>query len=383
MVNDTLQQGGRRQTRAKRRRRVQLQESSDGFWPELCSRIDKGQVIPIVSNSVVNDQIFDIDGDGLLGIVSDDDDLTPRSKSIQEQLAGKWAQDLNFPMIGQNLMSKVALFHRVVESSDDLAAKENYLDWLKQFLLEIAQDDQDVDLDQLDEMWDDVGSYTFSDIARGLGYPKGLDGKGDSLQILAKMKLPIYITTSHHDFLEKAILDNKRTPKTQVCFWGEEPVNIDPQHRTDYDYRPTVENPLVYHIFGLEQYPTSMVLNEDDYLDFLSAISKDVDQQRPKIPVYLRKALTKNSLILLGYRLKDWDFRILFRGLINATPSSLRLFNLAIQLDPNHQDDSVSSEQIRKYLEKYFRDANFTVEWGTAHGFVEKMWTELDAWRRS
>ncbi|MEM7797916.1 MAG: SIR2 family protein [Chloroflexota bacterium] len=382
MVNDKLEQGGRRQTRAKRKRRVFLQESSTGFWPELCGRIEKGQVIPIISNSVINDQIFDIDGDGLIGVGPAVDGLAPFEQSIQEQLAGKWAKDINFPLLEGNLISRVAHFHRVVESSDDLAAKENYLDWLKQFLLEIAQDDGDVDLDEIDEMWDEVGNYTFSDVARGLGYPKRIEGKGDTLQLLAKMQLPIYITTSHHDFLQKAIIDNKRTPRTQICFWGEEPVTIAPEHRTDYDYRPTVENPLVYHIFGLEQYPTSMVLNEDDYLDFLSAISKDVDQQRPKIPIYLRKALTKNSLILLGYRLKDWDFRVLFRGLINATPSTLRLFNLAIQLDPRQQSQSVSAEQVRKYLEKYFSDSNFTVEWGNAHGFVERMWQELDAWRR-
>ena len=33
-------------------------------WPELCRRIDAGQVIPIISNSVFNDHIFDMDGDG-------------------------------------------------------------------------------------------------------------------------------------------------------------------------------------------------------------------------------------------------------------------------------------------------------------------------------
>ena len=158
---------------------------------------------------------------------------------------------------------------------------------------------------------------------------------------------------------------------------------IDESHRMDPEFTPSVENPLVYHLFGLEAYPESMVLNEDDYLDFLAAISKDANQTRQILPRYLRKALTQSSLILLGYKLRDWDFRVMFRGLINATPSSLRMFNLAIQLDPESTSNRVvSAEQVRNYLEKYFKGANFDVEWDTPHGFIDSLWEAWDEWRR-
>ena len=141
------------------------------------------------------------------------------------------------------------------------------------------------------------------------------------------------------------------------------------------------KNPFVYHLFGLEDYPKSMVLTEDDYLDFLAKISRDASQEKPIIPLYLRRALTQSSLILLGYRLRDWDFRVMFRGLINATPSSLRMFNLAIQLDPTHQEHAVSSEQIKNYLDNYFGSSNFTVEWSTSEGFMNRLWREWKRWR--
>ena len=159
----------------------------------------------------------------------------------------------------------------------------------------------------------------FPDIAAELNYPKAAEGKKDALELLAKLKLPIYITTSPFNFLERAIEANGRQPRTQVCFWSEEPAKYsDKSHKTDYDFNPTVENPLVYHVFGLEDYPESMVLNEDDFLDFLAAISKDDIQNKPLLPFYVRQAITQSSLMLLGYRLRDWEFRVMFRGLIDT-----------------------------------------------------------------
>lgn len=371
---------------AQNRKTAQQQEQVT-FWPELCRRIEAGQVIPIVGSSVFYEQIFDMDGDGVLGVGADSGE-TAAGLSLEEQLAYAWADGIGFPLNGRHQLAQVALYNRVVKSRDDREAKTSYLNWLKQALLFLAKDDPDVDPEMVAEKQGEVERSPFADIAVDLGYPRPVKGQPDALTHLARLNLPIYVTTSYFDFLERAILANGRTPRTQICFWSGNPAHYDDEsHRTAHQFQPTPENPLVYHLFGLEAYPESLVLSEDDYLDFLAALVQDsANQADARLPWYLRQALTQSSLLLLGYQLHNWDFRILFRGLINTMPSSLRNFNLAIQLNPEMQEWVVSAEDIRAYLKGYFevkeKQLNFTVEYGGTAAFVTKLWEAWDQWRR-
>ena len=375
----------RLKARAAKKRKMQQQQEQATFWPELCRRIDAGQVIPIVGSAVSYEQIFDIDGDGILGVSKGDSN--EYGWSIEEQLADVWAEEIGFPLKGRHKLARVALYNRVVKSSDDRGAKTAYIHWLKDVLLFLAKEDPNVDADTLKEQRGEMEQSSFADIAVELGYPHPSKGQADSLAQLAQLKLPIYVTTSNFDFLERAILANGRTPRTQVCFWSGEPIRyLDESHRTDYDFEPKAETPLVYHLFGLEDYPETLVLTEDDYLDFLAAIAQDAHQQQPLLPWYLRQALTQSSLLLLGYQPRDWDFRILFRGLINATPSGLRMINLAIQMNPDEQQWIVAAEDIKRYLQGYFEEKekqlNFTVVYDTTSDFVSRLWEAWDQWRR-
>ena len=62
----------------------------------------------------------------------------------------------------------------------------------------------------------------FSAIARELGYPRFKRATANPFRMLAEMPLPIYITTSHHEFLEFALAQtqNKR-PVSEIFYWGE------------------------------------------------------------------------------------------------------------------------------------------------------------------
>jgi len=368
-------------------RKMEQQQEQATFWPELCRRIDAGQVIPIISSSVFYEQIFDLDGDGLLG-VSEDDEEHERWLSLEEQLADAWAEGIGFPLNGRHQLAQVAMYNRVVKSRDDREAKVNYLSWLKKAFLFLAAEDPEVAPDAVEEQHGEIEQSSFADIAAELGYPRPVKGQSDALAQLARLNLPIYVTTSYFDFLERAILANGRTPRTQVCFWSGPPARYaDESHQTDHQFQPTPQNPLVYHLFGLETYPESLVLTEDDYLDFLATLVQDsANQADARVPWYLRQALTQSSLLLLGYQLHHWDFRILFRGLINTMPSGLRNFNLAIQLNPETQKWAIAPEEIKAYLEGYFevkeKQLNFTVEYGGTAAFVSKLWEAWDQWRR-
>ncbi|MDT8307302.1 MAG: SIR2 family protein [Anaerolineae bacterium] len=139
----------------------------------------------------------------------------------------------------------------------------------------------------------------------------------------------------------------------------------------DRNYEPTAEEPLVYHLHGMESVPASLVLTEDDYLDFLVKVSWD----NTVIPPRIGEALADSSLLLLGYGLQDWDFRVLFRGLINRKRSSRRLLSVAIQLSLEHEPAEIRSmDEAEEYLEKYFDKANFKIYWGQSEEFTGELW---------
>ncbi len=370
---------GRSQAMEAQKRREQQQGIN---WSDLSARIRKGLIIPIVGNGVFNDLLFPQPEEKLRELESGRENLL--GWSVEEFLSHKWAESIHYPLPESHVLSRVALFDRVVNSYDDMQAKGRYFDWLKEFLIKQAESDKSNDLDRVAELKDEMGVSTLSYLAAELGYPRLADGATNPLDFLAKLNLPIYLTTSPYDLLERAILANDRQPRTQICFWrGTEPLRWeDETHKPDNNFYPNVDQPLVYHIFGHELYPESIVLSEDDHLDFLSALAKDHNATQPILPPRLRAFITQSSLILLGYRLRDADFRVLFRGLINSTPDAKRPYSLAIQVDPRARGAIVSTEALINYITTYMSESKFTIAWQSPAEFVETMWEEFNQWRR-
>ena len=188
--------------------------------------------------------------------------------------------------------------------------------------------------------------------------------------------------------MEQALQSVDKHPRTQVCFWwSDDPISLDETDQIPNDFRPTVNEPLVYHLYGFDKYPESLVLSEEDYLKFLIKMSQNItDTTIPIIPLYLREQLTVSSLILLGYRLEDWDFLVLFRGVIEAQHSSLQKFSLAIQLDPAERKgitEEEEKERAKQYLKEYFKSSKstFRVTWGNTETFVKNLWQQWNEWR--
>jgi hypothetical protein len=214
-----------------------------------------------------------------------------------------------------------------------------------------------------------------------LDYPRLPEGMDDPLRLLARLPLPIYVTTSQSDFLERALEAEGKKPRTQICFWSGEISSAAPEHRTDLDYLPTVTNPLVYHLYGLEDYPQTMVVSEDDYLNFLIAMVEDTNTLNPVVPLSLRRALGESHLLLLGYHLRDWDFRVMFRFLLKFRRDEFSPRGMVIQL----KKDDRHIENIEKsldYLGRYFDRRKFDVEWNDSEKFIQKLWNDWNAYRQ-
>lgn len=187
--------------------------------------------------------------------------------------------------------------------------------------------------------------------------------------VLARLPLAIYITTNYDLSMFEALRAAGKDPQLEVCRWNNSPaVEAEPRPFADGNYKPTQANPLVYHLHGHVNLPESIVLTEDDYLDFLVTVTREPNL----LPHHVKRALSANSLMFIGYRLADWDFRVIHRGLMASVAASLRRLNITVQLpDP---------EAAREYLNRYYEGLPARVYWGTAAQFAQDLDSRVHAY---
>jgi len=171
-----------------------------------------------------------------------------------------------------------------------------------------------------------------------------------------------------------ALQNRKRDPKRELCRWnGFVQQNVKSVFGNEVDYTPTNANPLVYHLHGNYEVPQSLVLTEDDYLDFLAQISSN----HALLPPAIRTALSCTALLFIGYSLSDWNFRVLFRGLVGSLGASLGYQSVAVQLAPASIDDSEKGrESAINYLNVYFekiQKIRMRVFWGDIKEFTSEL----------
>jgi len=324
---------------------------------------------------VWHNRIFDLDNDEMVQSTGPDrldelDEFTSDHLYMDQTLADEWAKIIRYPLPDPVELTRVAQFNRVI--SDDMPqAKRSYLRFLKTCLLSAASLDESVTeiVQGLRSQRIEMG---FADMVAELDYPRFTEQRPDPMRILAKLRLPIYITTSYYDFLERALrAEGATNVRTRFCLWNMKSENVAPEHQPEPSYVPSRGAPVVYHLHGYEKYPRSLVLSEDDHLDYLMALAQDSNANKPLIPLYIRAALEGSSL-LLG------DFRILYRGLINARLQTLdRMYGIAIQLDPKFQENITDEGRVRQYLSDYFQHANFQVEWSSIDRFIATLGEEF------
>ena len=326
---------------------------NDIDWKTIIRRIKGGKCTPVISYQVTSHHFSDNQG-----------------------VVRVWADEVAYPLSDRDNLARVAQYAGLT-ARDSLSAKEEYLDFLKQRLLDRAKDELEPDQTDffLSTLENELLDLTFSEVAARLDYPHYENELDNPLRILAELPLPIFLTTNFATFMEDALKAAGKEPCTEVCYWHEDLRDDVPSvFEEDPDYEPSVEKPLVYHIHGLDAHPSSLVLAEDDYLDFLVKVSQDTDA----IPTRVSQALADSSLLLLGYQLRGWDFRAIFRGLITTKRSSRRLLSLSIQLklDPEGVEDQESAQE---YLERYFDESNFEIYWGDTKSFMQELWEHWES----
>ena len=198
-------------------------------------------------------------------------------------------------------------------------------------------------------------------------------GPAYAYSLLAKLPAPVYLTTSFDELLELELEANGKQPQSIFTRWR---CNQKPAQESTTIPAPSKSAPLVYHAFGVagEGTEASMVLTEDNYFDYL------IDNAAYRLmPDAVAAPLCAGSILLLGFRLTDWHFRVLFRLLMNLEGRAGRndFCHVAVQLDPETQT-MVDVERGKKYLADYFQDADkIQIYWGSAEEFLQSLHAEM------
>ncbi|WP_410509501.1 SIR2 family protein [Methanosarcina hadiensis] len=257
------------------------------------------------------------------------------------QIANEWAKKYDYPMGDSDNLSWVAKFVAVTEE-DDMFPREEICTKIKELIEEVT--------------------------------PKYFKTCGELHGVLADLPLPVYITTNYDDLMVRALKSRGKTPVKEICRWNK---RLKQRKPALLDFVPTPERPLVYHLHGCYEVPDSLVLTEDDYLEFLVTISVEEDRLPPRI----EEAFTGTSLLLLGYRITDWDFRVLFRLLYRYLEGSFSRKHISVQLVPGNVSETQKRE-FQKYLDRYFADLHIQVYWHDCHNFAAELKNRWEAFNR-
>jgi hypothetical protein len=171
-----------------------------------------------------------------------------------------------------------------------------------------------------------------------------------------------------------------KRPVTAVCPWYRG-AEADTDTSLPADYEPESEQPLVYHLHGSFKSSASLVLAEQDYVEFLFNLARDLGADARRIvPIQILPALIRQPLLFIGYSLRDWNFRMLFHGFVAPVADVQRRRHVSVQLTPDadtHDDDS--RRRAEEYLTRYLARLNISVYWGSANDFCTELGRRLES----
>ncbi len=166
-------------------------------------------------------------------------------------------------------------------------------------------------------------------------------------QNLAKLPFSLCVSTTHDDFMEKALRDAPgKIPQVDYYDFKSQKNTEKESATNNIDDEPISPNqPLLFRLNGDIQDGQSLVMTEIDLLDFLAAVI----QSAPPLPSYITRRFSdpNTSFLFLGFDLYQWHLRILLH-VLNACDHKQR--SLALE-------NSVSlPEAISRKTQVFFND---------------------------
>lgn len=329
-----------------------LASRGDAFdsWNTLCTYIREGTCTPIL-------------GPG----------LSARLLGSQADIARRWAESYQFPMASddRDQLPQVAQFIAGYRRASGVPAME-YRAYLRQRLRDQCGEELPADLQE--------DGVPIERLIAFAGERLRASDPDEPHSALARLPFPIYLTTNSDNLLADALLAAGKVPEVELCRWNDETERVPTVFKRGTSYYPSVKRPLIYQLFGRLEQPSSLVLSEDNYFDFLIGFTRN----RPLVPKPAAAALTDTALLFLGFQLDDWDFRVLFRTIMAGRGNSLLSTHshVAVQIAPD-EDRMLAPERARKYLETYFGQSAISIYWGSLQDFMHELQQQLNRTQRN
>jgi hypothetical protein len=312
-------------------------------WPSLITDLKNGTCTPVIGPSL---------SDALLG--------------TRQEVAMDWAQSYRFPMAPHNRESMPQVAQYLAVNQGRRFLRLELMSHLRRTLLERYGEDLPADLLGEDASLENLLAAAWTARHRR--------EEVEPFSVLAQLPAPVYITTQPSRLLARALTDAGRKPEVELCRWHEDADWPESVFDREPGYRPTAERPLIYHLLGTFDEPESLVLTEDDYFDFLIGVTRNQEL----VPKVVRRRLSDSALMFVGFRLDEWDFRVLYRSLLRSEGRGRRdeYTHVAVQIDPE-EGATIDAGRARRYLESYFHSARVSLYWGSTEHFVKEL---EDAW---
>jgi hypothetical protein len=316
-------------------------EQPEVFWKTLLENVADGECTPFLGPGVTAD-------------------LLPTPTDLAQTLAS----DYHYPLAYTNDLARVGQF---IAAEDNRALRKKVVRTLidgfkrRQGLIPDTQDHKR-------GLSGTIVATEWLDRAQQLAEP-------EIHHQLASLNLPLYLTTNFDNFMTLA-LQARRPPEQRdrvrrlAVPWRQEEDKDSDGLRYDLDPPPSGEDPVVLHLFGTDDDLLSLVLTEDDYLDYLARISRD---HEVLLPTNVNDILASTSLLFLGYDLHDLALKVILRGLLAKLDlGKWSMKHVAVQLEPSVIEPARQQEAMDN-LRKYFSRSSkvkIDVYWGSTHQFV-------------
>jgi CHAT domain/SIR2-like domain len=312
-------------------------------WPALIRSIKRGQCTPVLGTHL---------SESLLGSSRD--------------IARSWAETYHFPLAPHERDDLPQVAQYLAVNQDAQFPRDELAEYMRQEILRRYGD----------ALPADAPDASLAELFAMLGERRREADPADPYKVLAELPFAVYITINASNMLEAALRAAGRDPQVELCRWNPDLELLPSIYDDEPAYQPSEQRPLVYHLFGINDEPDSLVLTEDDYFDYLIGVSAN----KELIPIVVRQALADTALLFLGFRLDDWNFRVLFRSIMSQEGRSRRkkYAHIAGQVLPE-EGRFLEPERARRYLESYFQGADISIFWGSVEDFTKELLVQWSA----
>lgn len=147
-----------------------------------------------------------------------------------------------------------------------------------------------------------------------------------ALRALGEMNFPLIITTNYDRLFEEALLMAQKNP-TRAIYVSKD--NVRPEEPLQ---DPSPQEPFIFKIHGDINVPDSLVITDEDYIDFVLRMTGSEDFNPVPQTFYYR--LAKWPIFFLGYSLLDYDLRLLLKTLRHHKDRFPRSYSIDPSPDP-------------------------------------------------